>query len=477
MKNLSCLVGIRCILGLVLMCTCTFQFATAQDQAPPSLTNQQIDGYKGIWFTLGQFFDYGDKYSGGLGTYTAKHKPLAIYAAAVNKTFFVYGGTTHKNKHHLLCMIGSFDHNTKQVSKPRIVYDKMGVDDPHDDPSLSIDPQGHLWVFVSGRGRSRPGFKYRSKLPYSTADFEQISEEEMTYPQIWWVKDQGFFHFFTKYTGVRELYFEHSVDGKEWSADQKLAAIKNKPAEKSGHYQVSGVWKDKVATFFTRHPNGNVDQRTNLYYLQSTDFGANWTTAKLSAVDLPVTAVKASSLVKDYGSLGKNVYLKDMAFDADGNPVCLYLTSGGHEPGPANNPRDWTISHWQDGEWRTTLITQSDHNYDMGSLWIAGNEWTVIAPTQDGPQLHGGGGEIEKWISKDNGQTWTKAQDITQTSKRNHNYVRKVIQGQDDFLYFWADGNPDKDSKSQLYFGDKNGQVWRLPFRMKKDWAKPKRVK
>ena len=25
------------------------------------------DGYRGIWFTLGQFSEYGDKYSGGLG--------------------------------------------------------------------------------------------------------------------------------------------------------------------------------------------------------------------------------------------------------------------------------------------------------------------------------------------------------------------------------------------------------------------------
>ncbi len=27
-------------------------------------------GYRGIWFTLGQFSEGGDKYSGGLGTYT-----------------------------------------------------------------------------------------------------------------------------------------------------------------------------------------------------------------------------------------------------------------------------------------------------------------------------------------------------------------------------------------------------------------------
>ncbi len=475
MKKLSCLAWTRCILTVGLLYL--FQLAIAQTQGAPSLSNQSFNGYRGIWFTLGQFFEHGDKYSGGLGTYTAKHKPLAVYAPAVEKTFFVYGGTTKKNEHHLLCMIGSYDHKTKRVSKPRIVYDKMGVDDPHDDPSLSIDPQGYLWVFVSGRGRSRPGFKYRSAQPYSTDDFEQISEEEMTYPQIWWVQEQGFFHFFTKYTGIRELYFEHSTDGKEWSADQKLAGIIGKPGEKSGHYQVSGVWKNKVATFFTRHPNGNVDRRTNLYYLQSTDFGENWTTSDLTSMEIPLTAVQNDALVKDYQSLGKNVYLKDIAFDEDGNPVCLYLTSGGHEPGPDNGPREWTISHWQAGGWHTTVITQSDHNYDMGSLWIEGKDWMVIAPTQDGPQLHGGGGEIEKWISNDNGKSWSKAQLITTGSRFNHNYIRKVMGGQDDFLYFWADGNPDKNSKSQLYFGDKAGQVWRLPYRMKKDWAKPKRIK
>jgi hypothetical protein len=30
--------------------------------------NPRAPGYQGIWFTLGQFGDYGDKYSGGLGT-------------------------------------------------------------------------------------------------------------------------------------------------------------------------------------------------------------------------------------------------------------------------------------------------------------------------------------------------------------------------------------------------------------------------
>ncbi|HLU88439.1 MAG TPA: hypothetical protein VKZ51_01315, partial [Cyclobacteriaceae bacterium] len=87
------------------------------------LSNQKADGYKGIWFTLGQFSDFGDKYSGGLGTYTAKHIPLSIYAEEVDKTFFVYGGTTGPEDRYLLCMVGSFDHASKKVSRPTVVYD------------------------------------------------------------------------------------------------------------------------------------------------------------------------------------------------------------------------------------------------------------------------------------------------------------------------------------------------------------------
>ncbi|MEZ5044014.1 MAG: BNR-4 repeat-containing protein [Saprospiraceae bacterium] len=460
---------------LPIFCILLLSYGPAIAQtAPLSRSNQQIDGYRGIWFTLGQFYEYGDKYSGGLGTYTAKHAPLAIYAPAVDKTFFVYGGTTKKKEKHLLCMIGVYDHARQLVSKPTVVYDKMGVDDPHDNPSLLIDKEGFIWVFVSGRGQKRPGFKYRSVAPYSIAAFEQITEEEMTYPQPWYIEGKGFFHFFTKYTGVRELYVETSPDGRAWTEDKKLAGIVAQPGEKSGHYQVSNHWRDKVVTFFSRHPNGNVDQRTDLYYLQTTDFGESWTTADLTPIDLPVTKTDAKALVIDYAGMGKNVYLKDVAFDGEGNPICLYLTSGGHEPGPQNDPREWRVSHWTEGAWRTSVITTSDHNYDMGSLWVADDQWMVVAPTRNEPQLYGGGGEIEMWVSEDNGQTWAKKMAVTQNSRYNANYVRRVVDGRNPFLYFWADGHPGKQSKSQLFFGDSQGHVWRLPYRMRKGWTRAK---
>src|SRR5690606_29261352 len=122
------------------------------------------DGYRGIWFQLGTKTEYGVKYSGGLGTYTVHHIPMAVYCPKVDKTFFVYGGT-QKGKRHLLAMASYYDHARHVVPRPTIVHDKQGVNDPHDNPSLNVDEKGYIWVFVSGRANRRPGFIYRSAQP------------------------------------------------------------------------------------------------------------------------------------------------------------------------------------------------------------------------------------------------------------------------------------------------------------------------
>jgi glucan phosphorylase len=56
--------------------------------------------------------------------------------------------------------------------------------------------------------------------------------------------------------------------------------------------------------------------------------------------------------------------------------------------------------------------------------------------------------------------------ELTESSERNHNYVRKVVNGRAPFRYFWADGSPDIMSISLLYFGDTAGNVWQMPYDM-----------
>ena len=430
-------------------------------------TTSKADGYRGIWFTLGQFSEYGDKYSGGLGTYTAKHVPLAIYSQEADKTFFVYGGTIPGHR-HLLAMASYYDHARNLVPRPTIVHDKGGVDDPHDNPSIALDEYGHVWVFVSGRGRRRPGFKYRSVKPYSVDEFEQVCEEEMTYPQPWWLDGEGFLHLFTKYTGVRELYWNTSTDGRDWTKHQKLAGM-------GGHYQISGRCGKRVITAFNMHPGGKVDIRTNLYFVQSADMGRTWRAADNSPIDTPMTDIDCPALVRDFKAEGRLVYMKDINFDRDGNPIILVVTSRTHEPGPDGQPRVWTIAHWTNDNWRFSDVTTSTHNYDMGSLYVEdGGIWRIIGPTEPGPQKYGTGGEMALWMSRDAGVTWQKKKQITCNSPFNHAYARRPVNAHPDFYAFWADGNPDEMSESRLYFTNKTGENVRvLPRTMPEDFAIP----
>ena len=442
-----------------------------------SLNNSKVDGYRGIWFELGQKYEYGDKYSGALSTYTAKHLPLAVYSKEADKTFFVFGGTTGETERYLLCMIGVFDHKTKMVSKPTVVYDKEGVNDPHDNPSLMIDDNGYVWVFISGRGKTRPGFKYRSKLPYNVDSFERVTAEEMTYPQPW-NTDLGYFHFFTKYEGVRLLYFETSQDGVQWTEDKLLAAIPENFGERSGHYQVSASFKNrKLGTFFNRHPNGDVDKRTDLFYMESEDLGKSWTDVHRNSLEIPIQNKNTNAKVIDYRSKNKNVYVKDMGFDKKGNPVCLYVRSNGHKPGPESAPYEWCVTHWDGKAWQTHVITESDHNYDMGSLYISDRKWKIVAPMAPGPQKWGVGGEVEIWVSKNNGTNWRKEKIVTQQSLFNNAYVRRPLNFKVPFCFFWSDGDAHNFSKSQLYFGDFKGNVWRLPYKMKNEFEKPVKIR
>jgi len=436
-----------------------------------SSQQNKANGYKGIWFTLGQFTEYGDKYSGGLGTYTANHIPVAIYAPEVKKTFFVYGGTTSKEERHLLIMISYFDHQKKVVPKPVIVYDKMGVDDPHDNASVSIDDKGYIWVFVSGRNTRRPGLIFKSDQPYSIESFVQIHESEITYPQPWWMGESGFILLFTKYTNGRELYWSTSPDGKTWSPDRKLAGM-------GGNYQLSNIRENKLVTVFNYHPGGDVNKRTNLYMLQSEDLGQSWKTIDGKTVKTPVTETHSEALVKDYEAEGKLVYLNDLNFDSSGNPVVLAVISRDHKPGPQGDPREWTVIHRKNGQWIFNKVCVSTHNYDMGSLYIEKDVWTIIGPTETGPQKWGTGGEMALWQSRDEGITWKKIRDITHNSVFNHTYARRPVQANKDFFAFWADGDADKISASRLYFTNEKGdKVWMLPYDMKIDFEKPIQVK
>ncbi|MFA5859522.1 MAG: BNR-4 repeat-containing protein [Elusimicrobiota bacterium] len=439
----------------------------------------RADGYYGIWYyNQASKDEYKFKYSGGLATYPQQMNPFAVYSKEVDKTFFCYGGTTVRNnkdqKPSLLHMVGYYDHKTGMFPKPVVLLDKK-TDDAHDNPIISIDGAGYIWIFSNAHGTGRPSFIHKSVKPYDISNWALISTTNFSYGNIFNIPEVGFVFPHTNYEkGERALYFMKSKDGITWTPNKKVAKFEK------GHYQV--VWHNgkRIGTAFNMHPLPiGLNARTNVYYMQTDDYGDTWTTASGEKLELPLSAVQNPALVHDYQKDGVLVYTKNVQFDTEGNPVLFYLTSKGFESGPENNPRILHTARWTGKNWEIRDVTTTGNNYDYGPLYIEPDgTWRVIGPFITGPQPYNPGGEIVMLTSTDQGKTWVKVKQLTTGSERNQTYVRMPLNAHPGFYAFWADGNAREASVSALYFTNKTGDhVWRLPMEMKGEFAKPEIVK
>jgi hypothetical protein len=376
------------------------------------------------------------------------------------------------------------------------VLDK-GTGDAHDNPVIQVDAKGYIWLFSPTHGPGHTSFIHRSDKPYDIRRFvnvyptkrvgdSTVALNNFSYPQVYYRSGRGFTMLFTHYETqslkygkrtCRVIGFMTSPDGIHWSDWKDIANIEE------GHYQSSSTWAGhaRIGTSFNYHPTrehgAGLDYRTNLYYLYTDDNGKTWRTADGKARDVPLRTIANPALVHDYASEGLKVYINDLNYDKQGHPVILYETTKGWEPGPQNGPRQWYTARWTGAAWEILPFTTSDNNYDMGSLYIQPDgSWEVIAPTDPGPQTYNTGGSIVLWRSSDQGHQWTKVRDMTPGCTRNQSYPRRPVDANPDFYAFWADGNGRKPSESHLYFSNKQGNVFELPYRMTTETAKPKEV-
>lgn len=453
------------------------------------LVPQAGDGYRGIWYFNGkQKSEYRYKYSGGFATYPQWHIPFAIHVASQQKTFFVFGGSAgnvSETGDELEHLVSYYDHATGTVPRPVRVLLKR-TKDAHDNPTLSIDAAGYLYMFSGAHGRKPTSYIHRSRQPYDISAWELVASWNFSYPQPWYLpQSRQFFFLHTLYEGPDEalgkrgLTWRTSADGKVWSEPNQLANIEN------GNYQLSARFgdTDRLAVAFDMHPSHGragtgLNYRTNIHYLETKDAGRNWRTVDGTPVTVPITEAKNPALVRDYRAEDLNVYLKNIAFTGDGRPVVLYLTSKSWQPGPTSAPFQWHTAEWIGNKWQFRPFTTSDHNYDHGELYIESDgTWRIIAPTQPGPQPWGAGGEMVMWVSRDAGAKWIVEKTLTHDSRLNHTYARRPVNAHPGFYALWADGSPFEPTPSSIYFATKDGKVYRLPERMSGPTAKPELVR
>ena len=123
-------------------------------EAARVLLNRREDGYRGLVLQSEVRRRVCHKYSGGPGTYCAKHIPRLVRAAG-QQDLFTYGGT-YKNETG-----SSIWSRTRpcdgEVPRPLLLLDKQ-TDDAHDNPVINLDPTAisDLRAATAHRPRTSP---------------------------------------------------------------------------------------------------------------------------------------------------------------------------------------------------------------------------------------------------------------------------------------------------------------------------------
>ena len=367
------------------------------------------------------------KYSGNLATYTAKHYPTAIHHNG--SVFFVHSGavtlegydwfsnkgekigttagggskSAHPNFYNeagktaaLGIFVSKYNPSSKTVSQPVLIHMK-NTDDPHDNAVVNVDAQGYIYVLVAARGHWRGSFLYRIKTPGNINEFDDISPDTanyspfdpsmgyvgIAYPKLFWVdSDGGYFRvIYTAYCknsscGGRNIYTaELRVNGANKASLTNRVHI----AGFLGHYAIANAKGDDIVLAFNVHLNGSLDQRTNLYYMHSTDGGKTWKNANNSHVTLPMKteASLAQVTARKYFNNGDNVtrriYLKDINFSGTGDskhPMILYVGVIYGTHAPSITADHYLAKAFFNGrEWHQSRLTNEvDHAYSSGML-------------------------------------------------------------------------------------------------------------
>lgn len=392
--------------------------------------------FRGMWFANYDF------YHGPMATYSDKQRPMAIYAEAVRRTFFAYGGADEA------VYISYYDHDQQYFAHP-VKLGNLEDGNGHRNPSLLIDEQGYIYAFY-GSHNSLSTTK-RSIRPYDMYEWEQRAavDERHTYPQSWQLLPEQIFHLY-RGRGAKKTMFRTSTNAAQsWSDFKTVVDFGDQVVYPISIAESGGFPRSIHVVWTVLDLNSQI--RKHFWYAYSDDGGETWKRANGSTYTLPI---KPDTAEKIYDSGENQVQTNDIRLDSRKRPYILGSVGLGMEDG------SWSFIclKYEEGRWQSYQIAKADHQFDTGALVIVNDDdFRAYLPT-GAVQSGEDGGAVEEWQSLDRGETWHKTKNLTPDAVYSHNYVRTVYNGQPDFRVYWSYGDsrmePESKEVSLWYYGE-----------------------
>jgi hypothetical protein len=293
--------------------------------------------------------------------------------------------------------------------------------DDHSNPSILVRPDGRLMVFCAPhcwrlntgvRGQKDGAIYYRvSEFPEDISSWGEprVIDQNVPGPFGWTypkpvqlsAEDGRIYLFWRGGNGCPALAI--SDDGDNWS----LGGVFIQTGGRRPYMVMASDGVDEIHIAFTYgHPDES--PRNAVYYVVYRD-GALYHAdgSKICNIwELPLTSDQCD-LVYDGESDGRG-WVWDIAIDDDGSPVIAYAVF------PSTEDHRYRYARWRDGEWRTHELTEagpafprkgrgvSQEVYYSGGIAIDKSAPDVVYLSRRVDGVY----EIERWVTRDAGDTW-----------------------------------------------------------------------
>ena len=420
--------------------------------------------------------------------YDARQRPQTVLMRG--RVYIVFNGDAQPSKNgngSAYPMLAIYDIETREFSQAVRLSDKRSTDH-HDSPIIWADKNKHLHVLFGCH--KTPGTHLVSVSPASEAGTELAWREatqiapKLSYPSVFRIAgDRELIYYRTDGHTSSWTYRISDDCGQSWvgpptdvtDLDCKgrldWSSYQTKIASSDGsslHVVFTDYDDNKHSPTPERFYNPRYGQEVsnewkyNLSYLRidlQTQQAYN-STGKLLTLPIDIAYSKEHCEIWDTDFRGAGVP-PAVALNQKGEPGFLHVLSGA----TVRNHHYFYVRK-VDGEWLKTPIVESNHQWNSGHLSCDAegrlHAFVIVGPgyLEGGYMDKHGGGQIEEWISEDNGESWRFRRKVSPTAAKyegwRFNNVQPVIRSDNTqvegmFVFYGWKSQNDPDAVAFLF--------------------------